>query len=130
MQKSSFQFSNPRIEKIDFRINETIINSDNLPINMEVKSEMDPENKESITKLNIIIGELDKNDNNLLLNSIYFNGVISASFKWDEKTKDPEKMLRVNGGAVLLSYFRPILATLTMQAGIKPLNLPFVDFTK
>ena len=35
---------------------------------------------------------------------------------------DPEKMLRVNGGAVLLSYFRPIIAALTMQAGIRPLN--------
>lgn len=129
MQKSSFQFSNPHIERIDFRINEATINSDNLPINMEVKSEIDSEKNESITKLNIIVGELD-NDKDLLLNSIYFNGVISANFKWNENTKNPEKMLRVNGGAVLLSYFRPILATLTMQAGIKPLNLPFVDFTK
>ena len=35
-------------------------------------------------------------------------------------------MLRVNGGAVLLSYFRTIIATLTMQAGVRPINLPFV----
>lgn len=128
MQKSSFQFSNPHVEKIDLRINETPISSDNLPISMEIKSEIDSEKKESVTKLNIIVGELD--DNDALLNSIYFNGIISANFKWDENIKDPEKLLRVNGGAVLLSYFRPILATLTMQAGVKPLNLPFVNFTK
>lgn len=98
------------------RINETPISSDNLPISMEIKSEIDSEKKESVTKLNIIVGELD--DNDALLNSIYFNGIISANFKWDENIKDPEKLLRVNGGAVLLSYFRPILATLTMQAGV------------
>lgn len=128
MQKSSFQFSNPHIEKIDFRVNEITISSDNLPISMEVISDIDSEKNESVTKLNIIVGKLD--DNNILQNSIYFDGVISASFKWDENTKNPEKMLKVNGGAVLLSYFRPILATLTMQAGVKPLNLPFVNFTK
>ncbi len=128
MQKSSFQFSNPHIERIDFRINEATLNSNGLPINMEVKSEIDSESNESVTKLNIIVGELD--DNDLLLNAMYFNGVISANFKWDENIKDPEKMLRVNGGAVLLSYFRPIIATLTMQAGVRPLNLPFVNFTE
>lgn len=128
MQKSSFQFSNPHIEKIDFRVNEITISSDNLPISMEIISDIDSEKNESVTKLNIIVGKLD--DNNILQNSIYFDGVISASFKWDENTKNPEKMLKVNGGAVLLSYFRPILATLTMQAGVKPLNLPFVNFTK
>lgn len=128
MQKSSFQFSNPHIEKIDFRVNEIAISSDNLPISMEVISDIDSEKNESVTKLNIIVGKLD--DNNILQNSIYFDGIISASFKWDENTKNPEKMLKVNGGAVLLSYFRPILATLTMQAGVKPLNLPFVNFTK
>lgn len=85
MQKSSFQFSNPHIERIDFRINETTLNTNSLPINMEVIS---------------------------------------------ENIKNPEKMLKVNGGAVLLSYFRPIIATLTMQAGVRPLNLPFVNFTK
>ena len=126
--KSSFQFSNPHIERIDFRINEATLNSNDLPINMEVKSEIDSESNESVTKLNIIVGELD--DNDLLLNAMYFNGVISANFKWDENIKDPEKMLRVNGGAVLLSYFRPIIATLTMQAGVRPLNLPFVNFTE
>lgn len=128
MQKSSFQFSNPHIERIDFRINETTLNTNSLPINMEVISEIDSEKNESITKLNIIVGELS--DDDLLLNAMYFNGIISANFKWDENIKNPEKMLKVNGGAVLLSYFRPIIATLTMQAGVRPLNLPFVNFTK
>ena len=130
MQKSNFQFSNPHIEKIDFRVNETTIDSDNLPISMEIKSEISPNTNEAVTKLNLIVGRLDEDNRDLLLNSIYFDGVISADFKWDKDIKDPEKMLKVNGGTVLLSYFRPILATLTMQAGIKPLNLPFVNFTK
>ena len=128
MNKSNFQFSNPHIEKIDFRVNVAAVDSDNLPISINIQNDIFPEGNKSITKLNLIIGNLDKEDNDFLLNSIYFNGIISANFKWDESVKNPEKKLRINGGALLLSYFRPIVATLTMQAGIKPLNLPFVNF--
>lgn len=128
MKKSNFQFSDPHIEKIDFRVNKHTIKQDNLPINIKVDTEIEHKKYEAVAKLTIIVGDIDDEDS--LLNSIYFNGVISANFKWDMSIKDPEKMLEVNGGAVLLSYFRPILATLTMQAGIKPLNLPFVNFSK
>ena len=129
MQKSSFQFSNPHIERIDFRMNPATIDSDNLPISIEIQSEIDSEHNEAVAKLNLVIGKLDE-DGDLLLNSIFFSGVISANFKWNEKIENPEKMLKVNGGAVLLSYIRPIVATLTMQAGVKPLNLPFVNFAE
>lgn len=129
MEQSKFQFSNPHITKIDFRVNEKKIDSNDMPISIEVKSEVNKENKEAVTALILVVGEVN-GENEELVTSIYFNGTIEAEFKWAEEVKNPESMLKVSGGTVLLSYIRPILATLTMQAGLKPLNIPFVDFTK
>lgn len=129
MEQSKFQFSNPHITKIDFRVNEKKIDSNDMPISIDVKSEVNKENKEAVTALTLVVGEVNE-ENEELVTSIYFNGTIAAEFKWAEEIKNPESMLKVSGGTVLLSYIRPILATLTMQAGLKPLNIPFVDFTK
>lgn len=128
MEQSNFQFTNPRIEKIDFRISDANNNSNDMPISIDVKAKTNLEDKKAIVKLNLIVGEID--DDNKIITSLYFDGVITANFKWNEEVKDPDRMLEVNGGTVLLSYIRPILATLTMQAGLQPLNLPFVNFTK
>lgn len=128
MEQSNFQFTDPHIEKIDFRINNVKTTSNDMPISIEVKSKTNLEDKEATVELNLVVGEI--NQNNEIITSLYFNGTIVADFKWDNEVKDPDKMLEVNGGTVLLSYIRPILATLTMQAGLKPLNLPFVNFTK
>ena len=128
MEQSNFQFTNPHIEKIDFRINDTSNTSNDMPISIDVKAKTNLEDKKAIVKLNLIVGEI--NQNNEVMTSLYFDGIITANFKWNEEVKNPDRMLEVNGGTVLLSYIRPILATLTMQAGLQPLNLPFVNFTK
>ena len=99
-----------------------------MPISIEMETEINPEPKEAIVKLNLIVGEID--DDNEVSTSFYFNGVIVADFKWNDEIDNPDKMLKISGGTVLLSYIRPILANMTMQAGMKPLNLPFVNFTK
>lgn len=127
MEQSNLQFSNPRIEKIDFRVAKEEIKSDDLPISIEVECNANSDAKEAIVTLNLIIGEID--EQNIVKTSFYFNGNIFADFKWDDKIKNPDGMLKVSGGTVLLSYIRPILANLTMQAGMKPLNLPFINFT-
>lgn len=126
MEQSNLQFSNPRIEKIDFRVNKEEVESDNLPISIEVECNVNPDVREAIVYLNLIVGEI--NETNDIITSCYFNGVILADFKWNEAIKNPNDMLKISGGTVLLSYIRPVLASLTMQAGIKPLNLPFVNF--
>ena len=128
MKQSNFQFTNPHIEKIDFRISNIKPTSNHMPISIEVKSKKNLEDKEATVELNLIVGKINRN--NEVGTSLYFNGIIVADFKWDNEVKDLDKMLEINGGTVLLSYIRPILATLTMQAGLKPLNLPFVNFTE
>lgn len=128
MERSSLQFKNPQINKIDFRVNGYEPDTNNIPISIEVKCKISKEEKEAVVSLNLCVGELTKT--NGITTSFYFDGIISADFLWDDEIKNPEKMLKVSGGTVLLSYIRPILANLTMQAGMKPLNLPFINFTK
>lgn len=128
MEQSNLQFTNPRIEKIDFRVCQEENVSSNMPISIEVSNEINPDCKEAIVRLSLVVGEVD--ENNIVVTAFYFNGDIIADFKWNDEVKNPDNMLKVSGGTVLLSYIRPILASLTMQAGMKPLNLPFVNFTK
>ena len=128
MERSSLQFKNPQINKIDFRVNDYEPDTNNMPISIEVECKVSKEEKEAVVRLDLCVGELTKT--NGIATSFYFDGIISADFSWDDEIKNPEKMLKVSGGTVLLSYIRPILANLTMQAGMKPLNLPFINFTK
>lgn len=129
MKKSMFQFKNPHIEKISFEINNRIPFEDDIPLSVNVQTFLSSEENVALVKLFLTVGELDDNSKKLK-NSIFFNGCIVSEFKWEKEINNVENMLKVNGGAVLLSYLRPILSSLTMQAGIKPLHIPLIDFTE
>ncbi len=129
MEKSMFQFSNPRIEKVIFKVNGIDeVDSENIPIGIEVHSEINEEDKTAVVRLDLSVGRIDEQTGDLL-NSVYFDGCIVADFTWNDEIENVEKKLKINGGTVLLSYIRPILANLTMQAGMRPLHLPFINFT-
>lgn len=129
MKKSMFQFKNPHIEKISFEVNNDISCENNIPLDINVQTFLSNEENNALVKLILTVGELDANSK-ALKNSIYFNGSIVSEFRWENGIKNIENMLKVNGGAILLSYLRPVLSSLTMQAGIKPLHLPLIDFTE
>ena len=129
MKKSMFQFKNPNIEKISFEINNNIPFEDDIPLGINVQTCLSDEENMALVKLTLTVGKIDE-DSKQLKNSIYFNGCIVSEFKWDRKIENVENMLKVNGGAVLLSYLRPVVSSLTMQAGIKPLHIPLIDFTE
>lgn len=128
MKESMFQFKNPHIEKISFEINNDIPCENDIPLDINVQTIMSDKENMALVKLNLTVGELNENSKELK-NSIYFHGCIVSEFRWEKEIKNIENMLKVNGGAVLLSYLRPILSSLTMQAGIKPLHIPLIDFT-
>lgn len=128
MEKSLFQFSNPHIESIFFKINDAGKNMNDIPIEINIQSYIHKEESSAVVKLTLTIGEIAEDDN--ILSALYFKGCIVSEFEWEEEISDLEKTLKINGGTVLLSYIRPILATLTMQAGIQPLHLPFINFNK
>lgn len=128
MKQSNLQFTNPHIEKIDFRTNDIEHCPTDIPVHINIESEINDDARRAIVKLKLCVGNL--NDDKEVVSSFYFNGIIAAKFTWDEEIEDPATMLKINGGTVLLSYMRPVLANLTMQAGMKPLHLPFINFTE
>ena len=126
MKKSNLQFKDPHIEQIDFRISSEQNPDDDMPINIEIKPQIN--GNEANVKMILKVGNIDQD--NKVTTHFYFCGIISSDFIWNENIKDPESMLKISGGTVLLSYLRPILANLTMQAGLRPLNFPFINFTE
>lgn len=53
-------------------------------------------------------------------------------FHWDESIDDEmaKKLLNINAPAALLSYIRPIIASMTGNSKYPALNIPFIDFTE
>lgn len=124
---SKFKFTNPKVVRLTFEIN------NNYKMNEDYKSEIDisishdinkTSENEAIVELNIEIGELSNQY------PFFINLVIGAKFKLDAAIEgtDFDKLLEVNAPALLLSYARPIISSVTNQAGMKPLNLPFINF--
>ena len=132
MKKSEFQFKNPTLLKLDYKVNFEGIKED---FEVEIKNRMDVEiisNEDDISspcavKLSISINPEKKEDDlfNLDLDIVAF-------FEWDESiisSENAQKFLDVNAPALLLSYARPIIANITQQSGLPPYNIPFMNFT-
>ncbi|WP_317366380.1 protein-export chaperone SecB [uncultured Tyzzerella sp.] len=133
MKKSEFQFKNPTLLKLDYRVNFENI-KDNFEV--EIKNKMDVEiisNNDNISspcavKLSISVNP-EKNKDDLFNLDLD----IVALFEWDQKSisnDDAKKLLNINSPALLLSYARPIIANITQQSGLPPYNIPFVNFTE
>ena len=57
---------------------------------------------------------------------------IEGHFKWDEELDEKEAlletMLKENAPAILYSYLRPLITSLTMEADLPPLIIPLMNF--
>ncbi|MCI9615421.1 MAG: protein-export chaperone SecB [Dorea sp.] len=130
MVKSDFKFSTPKLIKLDFEINDGYednkkILTDNL--NVSLNCHVDKEDEESASvSLEIRAGERGSEF------PFFIHLVIGAVFKLDVKIPgiDFDNLLQINAPTLLLSYARPIISSITAQAGMKPLNLPFFNFIK
>lgn len=124
---SKFKFSNPVLIKLNFQINNDYAESSEFEPEIEISIahgiDKVSEN-EAFVELDIEIGELSNQV------PFYVSLSIGAKFKLDADIEgtDFDKLLKVNAPALLLSYARPIISSVTNQAGMKPLNLPFVNF--
>ena len=113
MNRSKFQFSNPELEKIEFSVNQ----------NFEVQM---LEGNEALVKLTLSIGNsTDSQPFDICVK-------MGANFTWDESVEieKAKQLLNINAPAVLLSYIRPIVSSMTNSSKYPTLNIPFIDFTK
>lgn len=128
MEKSSFKFSNPKLIKLDFEVNNDLDkNVTSTNVEFSLNSKIDKINEqEADVELDIKIGE--KSDNF----PFFIHLIIGSKFKLEEVINGTnfDALLSINAPTLLLSYARPIIASITLQAGMKPLNIPFFNFTK
>lgn len=128
MQKSEFKFSNPKLITLNFQLNNYSKDTNEPDINMNISIQTNIDKKsetEANVELNIEIGDLSDSS------PFFINLIIGAKFKLDAVIEgtDFNKLLEVNAPALLLSYARPIISSVTNNAGMRPLNLPYINFT-
>ena len=123
---SGFQFTSPNITNFKFTVNKNYDadqSNDTLPISYNVKRD-GGESNQQLVSLNMTIGN-EKSP-------FTFNATIEANFRWsaDLDADSVENLLDKNAVSLLIGYLRPVISQFTVQAGMPPLNLPFIDLTK
>lgn len=128
MKQSKFQFLNPYLEEVSFKVNHDFISpkdqsefemQNNFDIQVKRSKTENRANVKLILKIN---SEDTKSPFELLVK-------VASDFNWedlDEKTV--EAMLRFNAPALLLGYMRPIVANITNSSPLTVYNLPFINF--
>lgn len=127
MNRSKFQFSNPELEKIEFLVNSNF--DEEKCDGIEMKSNTDVQifdSNEARVQLTLSIG------NETETQPFKICVIMGADFMWEEAIEEEtaKKLLNVNAPAVLLSYIRPIVSSMTNSSKYSALNIPFIDFTK
>ncbi|MBC3900977.1 hypothetical protein GH811_15275 [Acetobacterium malicum] len=128
LQSSSFQFKSPDLKKIGFEIRDDFYNPDFKGFNIIDNQLSIDENTEcensAIVTLEVIIGEKTSKF------PYYLIVVMESEFTWDKDL--PKDMvpgfLSVNAPTLLLSYARPIVASITNSSKYPILNIPFINF--
>ena len=130
MEKSSFQFTNPRLTDIEMHINEDFNGQKNaqIPIQMKISVHISSKEdaKEAIVALTAEIGQKDSNV------PFWVKATEQASFRWDEEVSDTmrEALLNQNAPSLLLAYLRPVVAQITNASPYGAYDIPFVNFAK
>lgn len=132
MKKSKFEFSNPHLTKMEYYENDGFTYDPSqgaldVPITIGRNQTVDDSSHSAEVSLQIQIGQ----DDSTL--PFYIDTVMSANFRWDAESYSPEQvshLLSQNAPALLLSYARPIIATITNSSSFPVYNIPFLDFTQ
>lgn len=127
MNKSKFQFLNPELEQVEFIVNDQfnaeVCDGISMQSNTEVKM---IDGNEAYVSFTLKVGDISESQPfNILVK-------MSSKFHWDESIDDEmaKKLLNINAPAALLSYIRPIIASMTGNSKYPALNIPFIDFTE
>ena len=125
MQISEFQFTNPVLMNIEFRINREFEPGEGKEIEADISFDMNicknPEEMEAIVELTVFIGSKGKES------PFYITATEGADFKWNESVKNPDRFLKHNAPALLVSYLRTAIAAVTAASPYNAYNLPFIN---
>lgn len=128
MTVSNFQFSNPRLIKLNFDFfTDFIPKSEQITIKSSYRVEerrSADSNKAGVTLIFTLNPEKQHDVPFTLSASIF------SVFNWHDLDESQiDSLLKVNAPALLLSYLRPIVANITANSGMTPYTIPFINFT-
>lgn len=132
MKKSDFQFSNPHLVELHYHENSNFkVDASNdildVPISIESNEKRSETSPIADVSLHVQVGS---ESNNL---PFYVSIVMAANFKWNENcysSAQIDSLLAQNAPALLLTYARPIIASITNSSGYPAYNLPYINFTQ
>lgn len=127
MEKSKFQFSNPRIVSLSYSLNEQELTADK---KFSIKPEYSIRYAKVENKNEAVVELQFKIINNGVPSPFNVDAVIKGNFSWAGiSEKEVDKFLNVNAPSLLLSYLRPTIAYITNSSGLPQFNIPFLNFS-
>lgn len=133
MEKSKFQFSNPKLTRLHFVVHDDFVKTESLDMAIHIsvncqkkpKADLSSDNSAYVT-VTVSIGTEDNST------PFYIEADESANFRWEDNSFTEEQideLLRQNAVALLISYLRPIIASITAASPFPVYNLPFINLT-
>jgi len=126
--QSSFQFTNPSLDKLIYEVNSDFVLANNDKVEIEINSSVSIEKKEgsneAVVSLNLTVGSQS------VKSPFFINAVESAHFRWDEESVDGvgvDTLLNKNAVALLISYLRPTISLITAASNYPAYHLPFLN---
>ena len=121
--KSQLQFDNPCITEFNFHVNSNVTETKQMTASYTVTQNRAQNADACLLQLKVNIGEDSS------VSPFTIEAAIQSVFEWNASLTDDQldKLLSENAVALLISYLRPMISHMTVDAGFPPLILPFFD---
>lgn len=125
MKKSKFQFNNPNLTYLTFELNDDFKEElfESIKLAAQTKVMKFKEQNKANVELSLNIGGTEAEFPFELKIAMMFE------FVWEDGLDETlvDTLLKVNAPSLILSYLRPIVATITNNSKYAVLNLPYLD---
>ena len=131
MRKSQFEFTNPELTRLNFEIHEDFCS--NTPVNIgidlsvRISDSLTSEETGESTATVAVTLRVGSKDNS---SPFYIEADESANYRWNNRIfsdSEVESLLKGNAVALLISYLRPIISTITAASRYPAYNLPYLN---
>lgn len=128
MEKSSFQFSRPQLLELKYVINEnsSYVDGTEFDIRFGLNIQRDSTQRQATVALRVEVGEEANKDV-----PFHIVAAMKSTFTWNESDKPAaiDVMLKQNATALLISYIRPVVASVMNWSSYQTFEIPFIDVT-
>lgn len=131
-EKSVLKFNNPQVLSVAFNLNpEYKEDSDGMKCKVDLNTQVfkRSKDKKAIVFLDLTINNVENPDDFEPNEPLTCNILMRGDFSWVKDTDENmvDSLLSISAPSLLISYARPILGNLTINAGFPEFQLPFID---